>query len=219
MRKQAGFTLIEILIALLILAIGMAAVVGLVIGAQRISNSTSDRNIARALISEAVADIERMHLITKTIAASPADEGLLLETRADLTVPNIHSSSYSGISFESKPIISHVAKYCGMKCLDGMTEHPSTAKTFLWPWANDPKFLGGATNSTSYLDTNYGYWVIYRLERHPDWVAQGDESIKAGLYALTLTAYRDVDRKGGRFEQLNDPMVVYLRDKKVRVAP
>jgi prepilin-type N-terminal cleavage/methylation domain-containing protein len=241
MRKNAGFTLIEILVALLILAIGMAAVVGLVIGAQRISNNTSDRNIARALITEAVADIERMHLITNPMPnaiAVPADEvGLLLETTNWLPAekwaapatpelnpnPNIHRGIYRNVEFDTRPvydttlgILDGSSGFHKFNCFPpAMADHPkNTLSTLIWPWnVVDPKLIGGQNNGAS-DPTSYGYRIIYRLERHLDWVY--DDDVYAGIYVLTLTAYRDMDRKGGRLEQLCDPMVVYLRDKKVR---
>jgi len=150
--------------------------------------------------------------------------GLLLET-IDSVNPNIHQPAYSGLSFDGKNVGLHFISYCGLKCFQGMpaAEHPSNTKsTFLWPWANDPKLLGGEINNNLADPTSYGYRVIYRLERHPQWaiddaaLALADSSTYTGTYVLTLTAYRDIDRKGGRLEQLSDPMVVYLRDKKVR---
>ena len=79
------------------------------------------------------------------------------------------------------------------------------------------------------------YRALFRLERHPDWYVTNvsgagvvsrtpnNDSAFVGVYILTVAMYKDLepaksirDATGKRIEQLTDPAVVYLRDKKVR---
>src|SRR6185295_16793762 len=100
----------------------------------------------------------------------------------------------------------------------------TTTRTYLWPMGNTPKFAGGPVNASPMDTGSFAYRVIYKLERAPSWYPHLDdysdyeynpvnENVStAGLYQLTLVVYRDLDRKGGRLEQLTQPMIVYLRD-------
>ena len=230
--RAAGFTLIEILTALLVLAIGLSAVVSLVFTARRVGNTSVDRNIAKTLITEAVADIERAHLITENMVAPggapilvPAgDVGLLLETVVGGT-PSIHDATYgSAVIYGGvKSFQWRLSDYCGLKCFSpGLVA--TTTNTLLWPFGNDPKFAGGVfpQSNPGYDPKNdpqaAAYRVIYRLERHPKWINPNpvNDTSFQGLYVLTLVVYRDPDRQGSRLEQVTDPVVVYLRDKKDR---
>ena len=217
--RGAGFTLIEILIALFVLLIGLSSMLGLLFVGRRISNTTVDRNIAQSIITEAVADIERAHLITADTTfgdghkVTPDEEGLLIETVASPNA-NIHNSSYATVKLYGQTFGDLYGKYIKLACFNGAL--PSDTSTFLWPYypnfANQPpspKFIGGMTNNPSDKQA-IAYRVIYRLERHPQW---GNDY--KGIYVLTLVVYRDLKRKGAWLEQVTDPVVVYLRDKKV----
>ncbi|MFH0939879.1 MAG: prepilin-type N-terminal cleavage/methylation domain-containing protein [Planctomycetota bacterium] len=223
-----GFTLIEILVALLVLVIGLASVASLLFAGRRVSNTTVDRNIAQIIITEAVADIERAHLITENMVAAThkADVGLFLETVVGGT-PSIHDTTY-GTAFisDGKTFNDHLTHYCGLGCYYPQYPKKEETNTLIWPFVNNPKYTGGMFSSSS---PNYdakkdlqaiAYYVIYRLERHPKWLA--NDLGYQGTYVLTLVVYRDLainrdsyDKKS-RLEQVTDPVVVYLRDKKIR---
>ena len=81
-HTRRGFTLVEVLAALAVLAFGLAAIVGVFMGTLRYSGNSSDRNIAMILIPEAARQIEREHLITKHDAswASSGHIGMFIET-------------------------------------------------------------------------------------------------------------------------------------------
>ena len=226
-----AFTLVEILAALAVLGVGLTAIVGLVLGSVRLSGTAADRNIAKVIIAEAVADIERIHLITTNMLGvsapgiSPDEIGLLIET-VNSPNPNTHEMRYKTATVGSTFFDFQLSKYTQLKCFTPPLNAAAT-NTLLWPFSNGPRYEAGPVVAGGAGDeTSFAYRVIYRLERHPNWhphsddctTWQGEDSDSpfAGTYVLTLAVYRDLDRKGGRLEQTSDPMVMYLRDKKVR---
>jgi prepilin-type N-terminal cleavage/methylation domain-containing protein len=249
MSRRRGFTLIEILAALMVLAIGLTSIIAIMTRSVQLSNNAADKNITRALINEAIADIERAHLITesdppksghpKVDPAHPEHLNVFIETVTctDDSIPTIHNAFYKDnidVLVAGKTFGAQLNYLCGttageMKCFSPPL-NPSTTRMLLWPMSNAPKYLGGLSGlSASNTDSgSYAYRILYRLERDQRWVphlndcsdyaydANFEDSPYAGLYQLTLVVYRDVDRHGGRLEQLTDPVVVYLRDKKVR---
>jgi prepilin-type N-terminal cleavage/methylation domain-containing protein len=218
--RKGGYTLIEILVALLVLLIGLSSVVSLVWAAKRVGGSSVDRNVAKAIVAEAVADIERIHLITadmQVVPPPPADDvGLFIETIASATGPNMHDAKYSVAAVNGKTFSDQINMTVTMFSPSVL---PENMNVLIWPFSNEAKYVGGLTNrldlDTKNSDINknaLAYRVVYRLERKNAWTAAEDK----GLYALTLVVYRDVDRKGGKLDQLTDPLVVYLRDRQVR---
>ena len=233
---RRGFTLIEIMAALAVLVIGLTATLAIFTTSMRLSNNAADRNVTRALIEEAVADIERAHLITADMNQSgapwnppPDDVGGFIETvtTPDGVLPTIHHGVYKNVFVGSKSFNEHLLSYCALNCFSGSL-NPTTTRTLMWPFGNTPKFIGGPIASGPTDPGSYAYRIIYRLERDPLWHPHnadcadyliGNENVNsayAGMYQLTLVVYRDMDRKGGRLEQLTDPVVVTLRDRKVR---
>jgi prepilin-type N-terminal cleavage/methylation domain-containing protein len=237
--RRGGFTLVEVLAALAVLAIGLTTVVSLLFGSIRLSNNAADRNIARSIINEAVADIERVHLISSTMnvggtptAMPAADVGLLIETTQGSPNPSIHTTPYAdvGVNGSSWSFDAHLGSLCGKACFAG-TLDADTSNIIGWPYSNtaQPYFSGvefGMPAGTVSDKTSYAYRVLYRLERDTRWhphSADGSaydpevaNSPFAGTYVLTLVVYRDVDRKGGRLEQITEPLVMFLRDRKAR---
>ena len=218
-HPESGFTLIEILVAMFVLAFGLTAVIGLVYGTTRSGIIAGDRNVAAMIATEAIASIERTHLVTQTMitaTGSPqSDINLFVETiQGSTSSPNLnpHISNSSGSYFPSNMLLAP-APY-------------DTGYTAMWP--QDASYYGGPINDGSRNDpTSNAYRVIYRLERDVRWhphpsggydpaLPADDDSPFAGVYTLTLAVYRDINRKGTKLEQVCDPMVVYLRDKKVR---
>jgi len=244
--RRSGFTLIEIMAALAVLAIGLTSTLAIVTSSMRLSNNASDRNITRALIDEAIGDIERAHRITDQLKRSgvpwkpagpewripaPWDEqiGSYIETvtSTDNAIPTIHHSEFREVDVGSKNFDFHLTTYCTLGAFSpGLTK--ATTRTLMWPFGNTPKFIGGPVASGPSDPGSFAYRVVYRLERDPLWYPHPpdctgyifdptlEDSPYAGLYRLTLVVYRDLDRKGGRLEQLTDPVIVFLRDRKVR---
>lgn len=212
---RRGFTLIEILAALGILAIGLSAVLAMVLGSTRISYATSDRNSATLAITDAMADIERLHLITSDTVAqvggSSAHVGLYIATSEPAAGwPSIHATPYANVTAYG----GLLNQYVGVPPND-VSVPPNT---MIWPPSPDPRFYGGPFREKGAGGTSSGaaFRAIYRLERHPDWQAN-DASPYNGVYVLTLAVYRDIDQQKPpadttkRYEQVTDPVVVYLR--------
>jgi prepilin-type N-terminal cleavage/methylation domain-containing protein len=260
----AGFTIVEVLAAMAVLAVGLAAVMAMVLGSTRVSATAAKRNVAAVLISEAVADIESRHLITSNAYNPASDIGLLVETLASPN-PNTHDPrSFQNLfppgTFAGKAVWD---AYCAPPYLlnvppPSIMPPPDCVHTLMWPlpqppgqplrvqtlrvngtmatvYYADPKFFGGplvqaANQLDNPLPSGTAYRAIYRLERHPEWhphtvdLATGlvtysgefASSPFAGIYVLTLTLYADPSMKGLRLEQISDPVVVYLRDRKPR---
>jgi len=236
---RAGFTLIEILASLTILAIGLAAVVALVLGSSRLSTSAVDRNIASIIISEAVEDIERNHRITSQLISAPAysvafagnenDIGCYVETydsggdgpSSGEPWPNIETGDYVVLNAQGGslspfryPIPSTTGPTAGRQTM------------MVWPPSSAPKVYGGPMRISSNRPISdpkgIPYRVIYRLERHPDWVASVPPvpTPYEDIYVLTLVVYKDMNvslsvaNPAHRYEQITDPVVTFMRRKR-----
>jgi len=266
-----GFTLIEILAAMAILLVGLASVVSVVLGSSRFSNAAARRNVAAIIISEAVEDIQRRHLITSTNYGYSADKvGLLIETLKSPN-PSVHTPNanvpdgvaLSNLVTSSDPMRMATWNLNLQPLYLTPRPPPDAVNTLVWPLGISPKYFAGPaiqSNSGVGPDTstplygNTAYRVIYRLERHPEWqphttdpqtamtpfywgspvwqqgawaatgntasgTAYGPEVVGspfAGMYVLTLAVYHDPTSQCASLEQVCDPVVVYLRDKKAR---
>jgi Tfp pilus assembly protein PilE len=270
MKRTSGISLIEVLFTFGILAVGLAAISMMVYKGTRLSSEAIDRNAAAMLISEAVNEIEKRHLITANMTfnsmpptTKPDDEhvGLFIETvfTAGIT-PNIHEEPYRKVQARSsgtvvledalKPTYMDLPKdpVDPSKILQPVEDAISTA---MWPmppaesaktYGSSPqapkrsehyknKMIADGKEEELEREYNVSYRVLYRLERHPDWhgrtfdVTTGlttydpedDKSSPfVGIYVLTLVPYKDRMGNGKHLEQLGQPLVVYLRDRKAR---
>jgi len=240
-QHARGFTLIEILASLAVLAVGLTSVVAMVLGSSRISSMAAKRNVATIITTEALAEIQRRHLITSTKYGYSANQvGLLIETLKSPN-PNTHDTDTNKQKnlVGEDPTLS-LATWNQTLQPPYLSNPPAAdnVHTMVWPLGPTPKYFAGAvvapTNTTG-ADTdaflaNTAYRVIYRLERHPAWQMhtvdpvtgavtyspENPNSPFAGLYLLTLTVYADPTTRCKRLEQISDPVVVYLRDKKPR---
>ncbi|HYG76335.1 MAG TPA: prepilin-type N-terminal cleavage/methylation domain-containing protein [Planctomycetota bacterium] len=245
MRSPApsGFTLIEILASMAVLAIGLAAVVSMVLGSSRSSSGAVDRNTASVIIAEAIEDIERIHRITPELIQNNAalaghenDIGCYMETydtgpngpTASEPWPNLdelQSSDYGVngvITAHTGPLTS--ARYPIPSTLTGRST------MMVWPPTPEPKFYGGPMkqSGSGMKTTGLPYRVIYRLERHPEWVAvlalppttPPTVSAYEDIYVLTAAVYKDLDvglsiaSPLHRYEQISDPVVTFFRRKR-----
>ncbi|HEY3324625.1 MAG TPA: prepilin-type N-terminal cleavage/methylation domain-containing protein [Planctomycetota bacterium] len=224
MKRTGGFTLIEVLATLAVLAIGLSAIVAMVLGSSRMSAVTVDRNIAAMIIPEAIADIERIHLVTKDNAPANkiSDVGRYIITAGDANgdttklgdpqtvyVPSVHNPAYANTQVNTRSMSQHMYPRTG----------DLTSSLMVWPISQDPKYYGGLRDTGSAGQVGTPFRAIYRLERHPDWVKTGDTSEYEGMYVLTVVVYKDREPKnvivneGHKYEQVSDPVVVYLRKK------
>lgn len=226
---QPGFTLAEVLAALAVLAFGLTAVIGLVMGSMQHSQVSGSRHAAMILIPEAVRQIEMEHLITADISGVDADApeiGMFIETLehspegdeeppfsnavvAPIGDPPRNDSTYTGnkVAIKTRPL-------SGIKDLSVWPHFPDNARK-----------IGGAS-----------YRVLYRLEKHPEWwphttdgdYTGSDEVVTSpyrGTYLLTLACYKTSGHnlttsqfrdKFSEWVQVTDPIMVVLRDRKVR---
>ncbi len=222
MRTARAFTLVEVLTTLAVLAIGLSAVVAIVMGSGQMSATARNRNIAAMIIPEAVADIERLHFIASptlgSLTVPTGDVGYFIETHnttpADglnpithLPWPSIEASPYTGLRVYGSNTLADYRRVAGL------------GTQMIWPPSPDPKFYGGMRNKD--IANGTAFRVFYCLERHPDWRTSVrppiTQSSMEGIYVLTLAAYRDMTPKAPaanadhKYEQISDPVVVYLR--------
>lgn len=192
----SGFTLVEVLAAVSVLLIGLAAVVGLLYGSFAQGHVASDRNAAAILIPEAVRQIEREHLITDT---ADANHGLFIETLQN--APASDKGAYgTGTLVNGQPL-----------------KPPASTPANMNQWPREvgkPSVIGG----------NY-YRTRYRLEKHTDWwphdtdgneAAEQPGSAYRGVYVLSIAVYRDPEQDMSKAVQVSDPVVTYLRDRRSR---
>lgn len=210
-RAPGGFTLIEILATLLILAIALPAVVALVLGNSRAGQVAGDRNTAAMIISEAVADIERMHTITPGMLVSgtpvPVSHvGLMIETvqpasyyppdplapRVPYAAPNIHAV-FEGVDYGAlRPRSPNSSP--GPYALRQKFLNPNSKNTLYWPPTGESPRYGGPLQGSTMGPTGTNgtpYRVLYQLNRHPDWIVY-PQSPFINTYVLTLAVYRDL---------------------------
>lgn len=248
-RQPRALTLIEVLAAMGVLIVGMTAIATMLFTSSRFGRIAAERNTVAAIIPEAIADIERRHLITENMAranptgtftAPPQDVGLLIETvNSELSAPdnpNIHDANYGNIAVSGNTV------WLGKSLEAPFLDSPDTTKIHfgIWPLPGEsPKYLGGNArlNADVWESSSVAIRILYRLERHPDWhdhtsvidPAQPlygsvsytlpnpvDNSPYRGIYVLTMVVYRQLDRDMRSIQQLAEPYVVHIRDRKVR---
>lgn len=233
---RSGFTLIEVLITLLVLAIGLTGTLAIVMGSMRSGNKASDRNVASIILDEAIADIERSHRITVpanstfpvastgygALQVQENEVGLYIETvDSDGTGqwPNLQNHGGGGDYTGVYVSLSHFQlTSCRANSAIFPNSNPSNplSNILLWPFSPDPKYYGGPLKMARPIGISSGvaYRVGYKLERHPNWLA-GQLSFD-GVYVLTLVVYKMANptiqptSKNIQLEQVTDPMVVYL---------
>ncbi|MCW8131713.1 MAG: type II secretion system protein [Planctomycetota bacterium] len=202
-RNAPGFTLVEILAALSVLIIGLAGIIGLLYGSFVQGHLASDRNAAAIMLPEAVRQIELEHLITESTATTygiAADKvGMLVQTLQSAT--------------ESQGVVPFSNIQVNGDFLKPQASTPANMNE--WPRRPaKPNVIGGLY-----------YRIRYRLEKHEDWVphdlngVEGAENVSSsfrGVYVLSMCVYRDNEQDMSKAEQVSDPVVVYLRDRKGR---
>ena len=243
MRRPRGFTLIEILATLGILAVGLASVIALVLGSSRMSVGAVDKNTATMIISEAVEDISRIHLITSEqlppTGLGPAgrgkDVGYYIETLDSspgvlnpvtlLEWPNIQSGAFSTSTSVVVAKSGYLSEYRNPNVTpDNPLGGTVNSHSMVWPPTPLPRYYGGPIRAVG-VSSGTAFRVIYRLERHPDWIESlavmptPPPSAYEGIYVLTLAVYKDLDPNmpvnngNHRYEQISDPAVVFVRTK------
>ena len=206
-RPARGFTLVEILAALLVLLFGLASVMVLMYGGFKEGRAASDRNAASVIIPEAARAIEQECIIDSNTQTS---YGLTANTLGMFVQ-----------TLQTAPESDKKTPFSSIQVGSGTLAPPSTlAATNLNQWPRSGPYLFGGDK------TSYGsaYYVRYRLEKHPDWCTGGVEtssnvnSVYRGVYVLTLVVYSVEDRPPAApvYKQVSDPTVTYLKDRKVR---
>lgn len=254
-HPKRGMTLVEVLAAIGVLVVGMTAIATMLVTSARFGKKALDRNTVAAVISEAVADIERRHLITPSMSLNgappvpmPADEvGLYIETVNSADVPSIHTL-YGDVTLDGGT--HKLSKTLDSKFLTS----PDKSKIHyaVWPLPTEnPKFIGGMGRTVPASDlelaSGTAIRILYKLERHQDWhvhtfdtnsssgtfgtvsynldpsdpvnnpeEATYPNSPFRGVYVLTMVVYKQLNRDMSSIEQISDPYVVHLRDKRVR---
>ena len=240
-------SLIEVLSALFVLAIGLASVMSIVTRSANMGDYASNRNNAAVLLPEAIADIERMSLITTELAAANGLDKSYVGELMETTSLGSGANAFNNVLFQypQGPTgdATHPNSAFSYKQL-AYVNGASASNLAYWPFSLQysrvlgmfPPITVKANKRGSFSDnlsdiTGPAYRALFKLEPHQDWfVLQVDgtrvenvDSAFVGVYVLTIAMYRDIepqksilDSKGKKLEQLTDPTVVYLRDKKVR---
>ncbi len=227
-----GFTLVEILTSMFVLMLGIIGILSVIMRSSQMGTAASDRNNASVLLVEAIADIQRMHLITTPYATTyglTAYDGEFMDT----------ISLKSGTNpFENASLPYAVNGVSSQFVLDDIAYTAAGTPANLAYWPLNPalsRVMGQypQAGGDQLLNNNGStYRALYRLEPNPDWVPdptnrdpltrENLDSAYVGQYLLTIAMYRDLDPAKPttdatkRLQQIADPIVVTLRDKKVR---
>lgn len=216
---SAGFTLVEILAALAVLATGLAGVLSIIYAGVKQSTAAADQNAAAIIIPQAVDLIRLQHLITAdTPGADPSQYGAYIET---LDGGAFADSTPTG---DAKFPLVKIGKTPG-------ADLKQVGPISILPTNKDEVFAVGDHLTFSETADSYKhsstYRVRYRLEKHENWrphdddgkyltVDENAESPYLGVYVLTLAVYRASPGNTLDDVQVSDPLVFYLRDKVVR---
>jgi len=248
MMRARGLTLVEVMAAMAVLVIGVSSVTLMMFTGAKFTRASLERNAASMIISEAIPEIERRHLITSQMArtglpdmvlgSSDPHLGLFIETVSNnyplgtSTCPDIHDPEYSAVKISET--MTHGDAFA-LKCFDTLT--PDQIHMSMWPMPSLtsgelPKTYGSLQILRGGDKSPHGtpLRVLYRLERHQEWhqhsldangiatypLPEDENSLYRGVYVLTLAVYKDSKRDGSTLEQVTDPYVVYLNDKRVR---
>lgn len=245
-RAPRGLTLVEILTALFVLAIGLGSVMAIVVRSANMGSYACDRNDAAILLGEAIDDIKHMMLISANDAKlNGFQEGEMMDTVGLGNGSSIYGNvSFNDINFNNTNAGS-VPSSSGPFPFKSLAYKNGTATTDLayWPFSvkysrtmgmyPTPAVLGGSSGGDSmYNKIGVAYRALWKLVPHADWISvdpvtgqrtEHPESEYAGVYVLTIAMYRDTEPSKlttatppKRLEQLTDPVVVQIRDKKVR---
>lgn len=244
MSAPRGLTLVEILTALFVLAVGLGSVMAIVVRSANMGSFASDRNNASILITEAVEDIKHMMLIgDREIAAGLPESarGEMMDTMGLGTAANPYNNIvFYDINFNNTTSQNPTPNNTQFQ-FQSLAYKNGSQPTDLayWPFSvkysrtlgmfPTPVVLGGSASGDSmYNKIGIAYRALWKLTPHVDWVnpatrVENPDSAYAGVYVLTIALYRDLesakaltDSKPKRLEQISDPVVLQVHDKKVR---
>jgi hypothetical protein len=233
-RASPGLTLVEILTALFVLSIGLAGVLSIIVRSSEMGNTATDRNNASIIIPEAIEDIKKMLLITDS-SFGAQHVGEYMDT-VDLGTSNNPYSEYEfTMTTKTNAQIHYRFKNLayGIPTVDNVTLRP----LYLCYWPLNTVYgrvMGQFPQPTAVgVDPTLNnvtpcYRGLFKLEPHPEWIPDPSTRIPlpdsgfAGVYVLTFTLYRDLTpekdttKLDKRLQQVCDPVVVWIRDKKTR---
>lgn len=221
-RSAGGFTLVEILAALAILAFGLAGIMSVIYLGVKQGGAAADRNAVALVVPQAVELIERQHLIT-TETMTAYDPGHPEEVGAYIETLNGADTGDGGPYAAVK--VGKNGKTLGngqLNAISPLSFLPTDPNEFFYV-GDHVSFDAGAESYTH----SSSYRVHYRLEKHPDWWPHNDNGTYAaddeyvdspfvGVYVLTLTVYRASSSTLSNDRQVGNPVVIYLHDKKAR---
>lgn len=239
--SRAGFTLVEILTALFVLAIGISGTLAIVMRSAQMAASAGDRNNASVLIPEAIEDIK--HLLTISSSMTTANGGTLDPYYNGMFMDTLSLNGGNPFGNSASCNIPFFNRQTGSKAyvsLNNLAYPPNAAAANLayWPLTPNASRVMGQFPQPPGVDpllssSGAAYRALFKLEPHPDWIKDANSHLQAnedptsafaGIYILTVTMYRDLDPSISttsvnpmkKLQQVSDPVMVYVRDSKVR---
>lgn len=143
-KRQTGFSLVELLIALLILAIGLLGMASLMMTSMKSNQSASMRSQASWLAYDI---IERMRLNSTT--AIQTNEYVITAAALTPANPNCKSTTCNAANIAKQDMFEWKTKL-GDARLSGAVTHATNAYTVIISWQEDSSTACGVANQCSF---------------------------------------------------------------------
>jgi prepilin-type N-terminal cleavage/methylation domain-containing protein len=185
-RSSSGFTLVEVLVALVVVALGLAALMVAVQGAARTSGYLRDKTLAQWIALNRIAEVRLTANKSGTATATVAVSTLSTPTS------NASSSPSSGSNFSSTNDTGQL-QFAGRAWHYDTryfsTSFPDMKRIVVRVWAGDAKTKGNPiTEATGFYGTSLGLpgvsnvdWTAGSTAASANCAAQGTGGVKANV--------------------------------------
>ncbi len=152
-RSSGGFTLVEVLVALVVVALGLAALMVAVQGAARTSGYLRDKTLAQWIALNRIVEVRLTANKGGTATTPVAAIGSLNSTSTSTSTPS--SSNFSSTSDTEELQFAGRTWHYDTRYYD--TTFPSTKRIVVRVWAGDAKTKSSPiTETTSFYGTSLG---------------------------------------------------------------
>lgn len=102
MKAPRGFSLIEVVLALGVLAVGLTAVLGLMAGAVKLTAAAAERHGAERALADGIAELERLGFVAAAAKVTPATAMPADEARFHVSRDGVRAGWGSALGLEDR---------------------------------------------------------------------------------------------------------------------